>query len=155
MTQIDQRSCHEALPLDLLEDHIEKALRLILGDPWDHSHWGGELNDLMTCYVHHKGQQLRAAFLLKGRGAKGRMYAGVEKRGDQINRLTEADADAYFIVHVADVDSRTFDDLRDHSESAARRQGEDVYYCVIDGCELARILKAHDLPLTSEPTNGS
>jgi hypothetical protein len=61
------------LPLNLPEDEIQTFFEEIIGENFHQEDWGGELNDLVTSQVKVRGKRIRAAFLLKGSGTKGKL----------------------------------------------------------------------------------
>jgi len=131
------------LPLDLLENEIQTFLEEIIGENFHQEDWGGELNDLVTSHVKVDGKRVRAAFLLKGRGTRGKLtIAKCGKHGDQIVRLFEAPVDLYIIQHVGEIDQRVIYDLEGKAELKISK-GEKCRVCIIDGTETARILKAY------------
>lgn len=131
------------LPLALSEDEIQTMFEEIIGENFHQGDWGGEINDLVTSHITVGGKRLRAAFLLKGSGTKGKLtIAKCGKNGDQILRLTEAPADLYVIQHVGEIDQRVTYDLRDKVLLRVSK-GESCQMCILDGTETARILKAY------------
>jgi hypothetical protein len=131
------------LPLDLLEDEIQTFFEEIIGENFHQEDWGGELNDLVTSQVKVGGKRIRAAFLLKGRGTRGKLtIAKCGKNGDQIVRLLDAPVDLYVIQHVGEIDQHVIYDLRAKVELKVR-DGRKCQMCILDGTETARILTAY------------
>ena len=129
--------------VDLLEQAIQEALEAIIGEQYTKKDWGGEVNDLFTSRLVMDNRRVTAAFLLKGRATKGDLtIAKCGKNGDQIARLLSTQADLYVVQHVGGVDESVRNDLRDKVELENWR-GHRCQMCVIDGCDLARILKAY------------
>jgi hypothetical protein len=140
---IKPQEVKDLLPLALSEDEVQTMFEEIIGENFHQEDWGGEINDLVTSHVTVGGKRLRAAFLLKGSGTKGRLtIAKCGKNGDQISRLTEAPADLYVIQHVGEIDQRVMYDLRDKVLLRVFK-GESCQMCILDGTETARILKAY------------
>ena len=132
------------LPLDLSEDRIQTFFEEIIGENFHQEDWGGEINDLVTSHIRVGGKRIRAAFLLKGNGTKGKLtIAKCGRNGDQIVRLTEAPADFYIIQHVGEVDQRVAYDLRSKVQLKVSK-GESCQMCILDGTETARILTAYE-----------
>lgn len=131
------------LPLDLSEDEIQRFFEEIIGENFHQGDWGGELNDLVTSHVRVSEKRIRAAFLLKGSGTRGKLtIAKCGKNGDQIVRLVEAPVDLYIIQHVSEIDQRVTYDLRSKIELKVSK-GEFCQMCILDGTETARVLKAY------------
>jgi hypothetical protein len=131
------------LPLNLSENEIQTFLEEILGENFHQDDWGGELNDLITSFVRVGGKRMRAAFLLKGNGTKGKLtIAKCGKNGDQIVRLFEAPVGLYIIQHVGEIDQRVIFDLWTKVQLKVSK-GEKCQMCVLDGTETARILRAY------------
>lgn len=143
--QVKPADVKTLVPLNHSEDEIQKGLEQIIGENFHKTDWGGELNDLHSTYFTHKGRRKTVAFLLKGYGTKGKLtIAKCGKNGDQIVRLTMIDADIYFIQHVGPITEEVRQDISQKVE-LLRRKGKEVQYCLIDGTDTARILKAYNL----------
>jgi hypothetical protein len=131
------------LPLNLSEEKIQTCFEEIIGENFHQKDWGGELNDLVTSYIRVNGQRVRAAFLLKGNGTKGKLtIAKCGKNGDQIVRLTEAPVNIYVIQHVGEIDQRVVFDLQSKVQLKIR-EGKKCQMCILDGTDTARILRAY------------
>ncbi len=131
------------LPLNLSEDHIQTFFEEIIGENVHRKDWGGETSDLVTSHIKVGGGRLRAAFLLKGSGTKGKLtIQKCGKNGDQIVRLVEAPADLYIIQHVDEIDERVIKDLKGKVQ-LNNSQGNNCLMCIIDGTDTARILLAY------------
>jgi len=131
------------LPLNLSEDEIQTFFEEIIGENFHQEDWGGELNDLVTSQVKVGEKRVRAAFLLKGSGTRGKLtIAKCGKNGDQIIRLVEAPVDLYVIQHIGEIDQRVIYGLRSKVQLKVS-EGQRCQMCVLDGTETARILKAY------------
>jgi hypothetical protein len=131
------------LPLDLSEDEIQAFFEEIVGENFHQEDWGGELNDLVTSQLKVSGKRIRAAFLLKGSGTRGKLtIAKCGKNGDQIVRLVEAPVDLYVIQHIGEIDQRVIYDLRGKVQLKVS-EGQKCQMCVLDGTDTARILRAY------------
>lgn len=131
------------LPLNLPEDEIQTFFEEIIGENFHQEDWGGELNDLVTSQVKVDGKRIRAAFLLKGSGTKGKLtIAKCGKNGDQIERLVEAPVDLYVIQHVGEIAQRVIYYLRSKVQLKVS-EGQKCQMCILDGTDTARILKAY------------
>ena len=128
------RGCSEA--------DVKKAITSLLSEPMKKD-WGGESDDHFSGNVSIHGQRRTAAFLLKGPSQFREMTLEMcGKRADQIHRLVDSDADVSIIQHshlIGSVVRRTLRNLT-ISPGGSRRK-----YCLIDGQETYRILKAYSL----------
>lgn len=132
-----------ALPLQLLEDHIQSHFEWIIGEPFHSVDWGGETADLLTSRLRVNGRLTRGAFLLKGRGTRGKLtIRKCGKNGDQILKLLRAPADIYIIQHVDEIDEAVVSDLRDKVQLKLA-QGTECSMCIIDSLDTARIFVAY------------
>jgi hypothetical protein len=130
--------------VDRSEDSIQTALERILSVPFHKKDWGGEQNDLYTANLLINGTRHDTAFLLKGNGLKSRTmeikHCGVN--GDQIGRLCKSPAKVLIIQFVGRISEAIIDDI-DSKVRLARTQGRDAWYCIIDGQDTARLLRAY------------
>lgn len=132
-----------ALPLPLLEDDVQSFFEQIIGEPFHLEDWGGESADLLTSRLTVDGRLTRAAFLLKGRGTRGKLTIRKRgKNGDQILKLLRAPADIYIIQHVDEIDEAVVSDLREKVQLKLS-QGTECSMCIIDGLDTARIFVAY------------
>lgn len=131
------------LPLNLSEDAIQEFFEDIIGENFHQKDWGGEQNDLATSQIKVSGRRIRAAFLLKGNGTRGKLtIAKCGKNGDQIVRLVEAHVDLYVIQHIGEIDQRVISDLRVKVEQKIS-VGQECQMCILNGTDTARILLAY------------
>lgn len=106
--------------------------------------WGGEKNDIYTNNITLKGSRKSAAFALKGKAVKNKLVpAKMGKNGDQISRLFESTADIYFVVHNNDIAESVVDLMQTHAIERSISKNKKIYFCVIDGKDLARLIKAY------------
>ncbi len=141
--EINPREVKSLVPVNLLEDDVQKFLEEIVGENFHQDDWGGETNDLFSSQILLGGQRKRAAFMLKGRGTKGKLTLDkCGKRGDQVVRLFDAPADLYVVQHVDEIDERVVGLLRDKVR-LKRQEGFDCSGCVMDGTDTARVLLAY------------
>jgi len=130
--------------LDLSEDFIQTSLEEILCVPFHKKDWGGEINDLYTGNVFIEGRRMPAAFLLKGNGLKKKVLEirDCGKNGDQIMRLVDSPADLFIIQFVGLISENIVRDI-EGKVNELQLQGKFAQYCVIDGQDTARILRAY------------
>jgi hypothetical protein len=133
----------DSIPVSMAEKYIKELIHSVLGDPFTLSDWGGEQNDIYTSRVEYQGRRLLAAFLLKGPAVKGRLtIAKCGKNGDQIQRLFQSSADVFFIQFNGEVDQRVFEEARQKTMGLRHMGRTDAAFCIIDGLDTARFLKA-------------
>ena len=126
---------------DIKEKVFKAALGKILSEstPKD---WGGETSDFVTSHLHINGARVRAAFLLKGPASFSPMRVRhLGKNGDQIIRLAREPADVLVVQHCHDITSEIVEMLK----AVATQPSNPRHYCVIDGRESLRLLKAYNL----------
>lgn len=128
---------------EILKEFPERRIKEIVGEligvddpPRD---WGGERSDLLGD-VHIDGRRLTAAFVLKGPAQFRRMtLATLGKNGDQIYRAFTEPAELIVLQHCHDVDSSVVATLK----AFANQAGEQRLFCVMDGRDTWRLLKAY------------
>src|SRR5262249_35477412 len=85
-----------------------------------------------------RGKRRSAAFALKGRATKGPLTPKkMGKNGDQLGRLFTSEAQLFFVVYHSKIDEAVTQQMRAHALARALG-GVRVYYCLIDGTDLAR-----------------
>jgi hypothetical protein len=143
--QTTARSISSYVPLNISESVIKQNIADILAELFVHKDWAGETADLFTSQIMYQGKRLLAAgFLLKGPAVKGTLtikYLG--KNGDQIVRLTSVSLDLYAVQFVGPIHQAVIDHLDAHVLKAAQKAGKNRLYCIIDGLDTARLLKAY------------
>lgn len=132
------------VPLTIPEHSIKQNFAQILGEPFVPNDWGGETADLFTSHVVYQDKRLAAGFLLKGPAVKGTLtIRHLGKNGDQVVRLTNNSLDLFVVQFVGPIAQTVVDHLDAHVFQAAQMAKRDKYYCVIDGTDTARLLKAY------------
>jgi hypothetical protein len=130
--------------LNLPEDDVQRALEQILNEPFHKTDWGGEDNDLYTMNVMLAGKRVAAAFALNGPGKSSRLlhikHCG--HNGDQIVRLFRSPAQLFVIQSVGTIGEDVAQDVEDKAMLRQHR-GLEVHYCIINGQETARLLRAY------------
>jgi hypothetical protein len=122
------------------EDDVKHAFAAIIGEPFVPKDWGGEKSDLSTSRLSVDGKPLSAAFIFKGPSVRGPMHpANMGKRGDQLPRAYDEPVDVIVVQHC--------DQIANSVVRLAEALAFDVRnprrYCIIDGADTARILKAY------------
>lgn len=126
---------------NISEAAFKACLAVLLGDvaPKD---WSGETSDYFTAHLHLKGSRKTAAFLLKGPARFEPMKLNhLGKNNDQIVRLSHEPAQVLFVQHCHDISSPVRETLR----AFAVQPSNPLRYCLIDGRDSLRLLKAYDL----------
>jgi hypothetical protein len=102
--------------------------------------WGGEFNDLFTAHINLSGRRTTAAFVLKGPSKFRPMtIAHLGKNADQIYRLACSPASILIIQHSHQILEPVRATLRAFAVSPSNPRR----YCLIDGRDTYRILKAY------------
>ncbi|MEA5480688.1 pentapeptide repeat-containing protein [Pseudanabaena galeata UHCC 0370] len=131
---------------EIKEDEIQIGLEKILCEEFHKKDWGGEYNDLYTSNLIFQGERKSAAFLLKGKGERSPTmeikHCG--KNGDQLVRLLESPAELFFVQFVGNISESVIKDI-DSKIKLHRYEGQQSYYCVIDGLDTARLMYAYGL----------
>jgi hypothetical protein len=133
---------HDALtPLKQIpEEDVKKAFAEIIGEQVVPKDWGGERSDLFTSRLMLDGDRVATAIAFKG-PAKFRplTMAGLGKNGDQINRLFSEPADLFIVQHCHEITPQ----VREVMRAFAQQVGRLRLFCLIDGYDTIRILKAY------------
>lgn len=129
-------------PVD--ERKFKNGIKKILGEPGTFTDWGGERNDLFTTRLRLKSKRRKAVFAFKGKGTRGILTLNkMGKKGDQIPRLYGCDAKVYVLQYWNQVDQIIVEEMKMWALTRSVQMNERVYYCIIDGKDTARILKAY------------
>jgi hypothetical protein len=128
---------------DLPEERVKRFLKKVIGETHDFKDWGGERNDLYTTKLRFRGKRRSAAFALKGRATTGPLTPKkMGKNGDQLGRLFTSEAQLFFVVYHSKIDEAVTQQMRAYALARAL-SGARVYYCLIDGDDLARLVAAY------------
>jgi hypothetical protein len=128
---------------DLPEERVKRFLQKVIGEGYDFKDWGGERNDLYTNKLRFRGKRRSAAFALKGRATRGPLTPKkMGKNGDQLGRLFTSEAQLFFVVYHSKIDEAVAQQMSAHAVARALA-GTRVYYCLIDGDDLARLVAAY------------
>lgn len=133
------------VPLKWSEEQIQKWFESIICEPTHKKDWGGEENDLFTTRLIINGNRKNTAFLLKGPGVRKNelRISDCGKNGNQLVRLFESPAEIFIIQYVGEIS----EDVRKDAEGktlSLRGKGKNAQFCIIDGFDTARILKAYN-----------
>lgn len=123
------------------ENAFKTCLARILGDPVSKD-WGGEQSDHFTAHLHLGDRRVTGAFLLKGPAKFAPMSLNhLGKNNDQIYRLAQEPADVLFVQHAHEIIPAVRATLR----AFAVFPGRSRRYCLIDGRDSLRLLRAYGL----------
>ena len=126
---------------EISEAAFKACLAAILGDTAAKD-WGGEHSDYFSAHVSLAGHPHTAAFLLKGPARFRPMTLNhLGKNNDQIVRLAHVPASLLVVQHCHDIGPEVRETLRAFAvqPSSPRR------YCLIDGRDSLRLLRAYGL----------
>ena len=128
---------------NILEKTIKNGFKNIVGEKGQFNDWGGEKNDLFTTKVKINGKRLSTAIGFKGRATKGILTPKkLGKNGDQINRLFNSSAQLFLIVYHSDIAESVLEQMQAFA-IAVSYSGQKIFYGVIDGADLNRIILAY------------
>jgi hypothetical protein len=103
--------------------------------------WGGEEADLFAGALHVGDNRLSASFAFKGPARfKEMVPTMLGKNGDQIYRMSNSPADLLVVQHCHNIGTSVRSTLRAFAMRPQRRR-----FCLIDGRDTYRLLKAYDL----------
>lgn len=126
---------------DVPEETVKQGFARLLNEPTKKD-WGGETNDHFSSTVEIDGRRRTAAFLLKGPTNFREMTPAMcGKNADQIFRLVNSGADISIVQHSHMIGEAVRGTLR----GLTNQPGQTRRYCVIDGQQTYRILKAYGL----------
>lgn len=132
------------LELKILEEIPEKevkaAIGRILGEQHIPKDWGGETADLYSSHLMINGTRQSASFLLKGPSKfKPLEIKDLGKNGDQGLRLFKATSSIKIVQHCHEVT----ESVRDLLYALSNQIHCPRRYCVIDGYDTIRLLRAY------------
>jgi hypothetical protein len=131
------------------ETRFKNGMARVLGEPGSFKDWGGELRDLYSSRVLIGGKRRRAAFAFKGPGKTGKLTpAKMGKNGTQIQRLLKCPAEVFIVQYWGEVADETGELLQQLTELRSFFEGKEFLYCVIDGNDSARLIKAYPAQFT-------
>lgn len=123
------------------EKDIKRMFAEILNEGNVTKDWGGETSDLFTNHIHINGKRMNAAFVLKGPSKFHEMsIKDLGANGNQIVRLFDEPAEVYFVQHCHYIKQEIYKTMEAFSAQFHRIRR----YCVIDGIDTLRILKAYN-----------
>src|SRR5262249_33068164 len=122
------------------EVEIKNAFAEIVGEPMAPKDWGGERSDLFSSRVILDGNRISSAFVFKGPAQfKPMTLAQLGKNGDQIDRLFSEPADLLVLQHCHEITQP----VRATMRAYAQQMGNLRLFCLIDGYDTVRLLRAY------------
>ena len=122
------------------ETAVKEAFASIIGEPFVPNDWGGEISDLTSTQLVVEGIRTSAAFAFKGPSKFHPLtVADMGKNGDQIFRLFNEPADLLVVQHCHKITSP----VRAHMRAFATQPGRGRMFCLIDGADTFKILRAY------------
>jgi len=135
--------------LNLLEIDVKKAFLSLIGEPNIHKDSSVEMSDIFTPRIKLNGENISTAIALNGRGKfKTKKKEGIfeiadsGKNGNQINRLFEEPAKLFILQCVGQFSNYVCDEMYAHAYKKSKGGKEEIYYCLIDGNDTDRIIRA-------------
>jgi hypothetical protein len=126
--------------LQITEESVKYAIADIIGEPFVPKDWPGEKSDLPTNRLTIDGQPHSAAFIFKGPSVPREMHvADMGKRGDQLVRVFDEPVELIVVQHC----SKIANSVVRIAESRAMDIRRPRRYCILDGEDTVRILKAY------------
>ncbi len=125
---------------DVPEEDIKRAIAEIIGEQDVPKDWGGENSDLFSSWVQVDGERVSTGFAFKGPSKFHPIkMADLGKNGDQINRLFDEPADLLVLQHCHEITAP----VRDTMRAFAQRMGDLRIFCLINGYDTVRLLRAY------------
>jgi hypothetical protein len=123
------------------ERQIKQAFAEIIGEPTVPKDWGGERSDLFSDRLRLDGKRISSALMFKGPAQFAPLTpAGLGKNGDQIGRLFSEPADLLILQHCHEISSA----VRGQMRAYAQQIGKLKLFCLIDGYDTLRLLRAYN-----------
>lgn len=120
------------IPYRLPEKQVKAGFLKLLKETINPKDWGGEINDIFTTKLSVNGRKIRAAFALKGPAKRGPLVPGkMGKNGDQIQRLFDSPADAFFVQYEGEVKESVIKLMEDLATAKAVVRKK-VFFGVVD-----------------------
>jgi len=139
-TQRVPREADLELLRNIPEDIIKRAFADIIGERDVPKDWGGERSDLTSNHVWLDGRRISTAFAFKGPAKFSPMKAGhLGTNGDQITRLFSEHAELLVLQHCHSVTPP----VRETMQAFAKNLSNPRRWCVIDGYDTLRVLRAY------------
>lgn len=142
--KIKPHEVRNIVPLNIPEDTIKEAIADIIGEPFIPKHSPAEKSDLYSNHIELRGKRIDTAFMLKGPSVKKLTLDKAGSKGTQILKLTKEPANLFIVQSTGQIDTYVIEHLQSEVFRESEKRGHKLYYCIIDGTDTARLLKAYD-----------
>jgi len=133
--------------LDIPEEEVKRAFLEIIGQSYVLTDWGGETEDVYTSFLILNGERLQTSIIFKGSGtvkSSRETHGGqLGKNGDQLERMMRTPTSKLYIVQSVKPIAQDIVNTFDAFVFKQRANGNNCYYCIIDGQETAMLLYAY------------
>ena len=128
----------------MAEKKLKGAIQKLMVERGKFTDWGGEINDLYSSRLILNGKRKSVAFAFKGKATKGILTPKkLGKNGDQIQRLFKSPAEVYIIQYQGLIDQSVVEQMRTFAIAKSATEGTRIYFCVINGQDTDRLIKAY------------
>lgn len=141
--KVSPKAVKDLVPLEISEENVKRSLAGIIGEKFVRKDWAGEKSDLYSSHVILRGNRISTAFLLKGPSVKRLTIDKCGKRGNQLLRMIKEPAQLFTVQHIGEIDTDVIELLERLISDLSRKKSIRLYYCIMDGVDTARILKAY------------
>ncbi|HVZ81327.1 MAG TPA: hypothetical protein VHE12_11120 [bacterium] len=122
------------------ELEIKKAIAEIINEQDLDKDWAGERSDFFTTRIKYSGHRISTAMALKGPAQfKPMTFSVLGKAGDQVDRLFTEPAELMILQHCHIIKK----EVRGMMRAYATRVGNLKLFCLIDGYDTLRLLRAY------------
>lgn len=131
---------------DIPEREVKEAFAQIIGQSYIPADWGGETEDIYSSLVLLNGERVQTSIILKGTTRTRETHLGdLGANGDQLERMMRSPSSKLYIIQSIKPVGQDIINSADSFVRQKRAQGQDCYYCIIDGQDTAMLLRAYDL----------
>lgn len=137
-----KQSINTSLPM--AEAKLKTAIQGLMSERGTFTDWGGEINDLYSSRLYLNKVRKSVAFAFKGKATKGILTPKkLGKNGDQIQRLFKSAAEVFVIQYQGLIDQSVVEQMRSFAIAKSATEGVRIYFCVINGQDTDRLIKAY------------
>lgn len=116
----------------------------IIKESGNFTDWGGEKSDLYSTKVKLNNKRIATAFAFKGKGTKGVLTPKkMGANGDQIQRLFGNEAELFIVQYWEKIDQSIYEQMSMFATAKSAITGKKIFFCIIDGGDTSRIIKAY------------
>jgi hypothetical protein len=134
--------------LKVPEEQVKKAFAQIIGQSYIPKDWGGETEDIYSSLILLNGQRVQTSIIFKGQGTvktAETQLGNLGKNGDQLDRMFRSPSSKLFIIQSVKPFAQNVINTAEAHAVHKRANGQNCYYCVIDGQDTAMLLFAYGL----------